>query len=268
MLTTVITLKNANFEGKGLPNLFPFVSKATLDFAYDFSIGGNRFIDLSGNYTEPAEVYKNDIAAGVINQKDSSGLVELPDGGIRVEHGYIKLPVLIDRKPLSETEFTIMVTGAPSNKDFPLDKVVATKPTLGCFIDMGSAANTSGYTLDYAPGSGAQGARIKSGAITLEAGSRVSKGVKVTFFLSYKDGVWSIYDSRTKTTVTKADTELGLTDDYIMPPFISIASPNIIVGGSVHPASTLSSGFVDMYQVARWDKKLTDAEIAQQLVNI
>ena len=267
MLTTVITLKNANFEGKGLPNLFPFAAKASLDFAYDFSAGSNRFIDISGNYTAPAEVYKNDAAAGIANQKDSSGLVELPSGkGFRVEHGYVRLPVPTKAINLANDEFTIMVKMAASSKAFPPSKVAVAPPMYANFMDLGSNVSTVGISLDYRYDAKAIGARVNNGSLNLTDSSTTNIGAPVILFISYKAGIWTTYNSVTNITTTKTNSELGLSAvTNIVPSSNSL--PRIILGGSAHAYSTLSSGFVDIYQAARWSRKLTDSEVAQQLIN-
>lgn len=266
MLTTVITLKNANFEGKGLPNLFPFAAKASLDFAYDFSVGSNRFIDLSGNYTEPAEVYKNDIADGVNNIKDSSGLVELPSGkGIRVEHGYVRLPVPTKTINLANDEFTIMVKAALPSKPFPQNKVATSVPDYANAMDLGSITSVTGLSVDFKSSVGYIGARVKSSQINLTDNSTINRDKPVILFISYKAGIWTAYNSVTNLTVTKTNSELGLSAVTEIVPRSELA--RVLLGGSAHASSTLGSGFVDIYQAARWNRKLTNSEVSQQLIN-
>lgn len=266
MLTTVITLKNANFEGKGLPNLFPFTAKASLDFAYDFSVGSNRFIDISGNYTAPAEVYKNDIAGGVITKKDSSGLVELPSGkGLRVEHGYVLLPVPTKAIKLADDEFTIMVKMAASSVAFPPSKKALATPTFASFMDLGSHVSTQGLSIDYRLDSNSVGARINNAMLNLSDRTAINLGAPVILFISYKAGIWTTYNSVSNITTTKTNSELGLSGvtEIVTRP----GTPKIVIGGSSNISSTLAASFTDIYQAARWNRKLTDSEIAQQLIN-
>ena len=254
-MTTIYTLIGADFRNTDLPNIFPFVAKNELEFAYDFGHGVESLKDLSGN-DRNAIAMLNDLNSA-IRKKDDSILVSANGGkGIRVELGYIDTQIPIRPTKLTD-EFTVMLVGGYMGEAFPANKLkpAVAAPTFASLLDFGT--NIGGNSFGFESYKTLMGVKVKYGEPNLISNHTGAAAL----FLTRKSGVWTLRDMTNNRTVSKTNAELGITGDlgvYMQ------GRVSTVVIGFYETMTMLNALYPTIYQAARWNRPLTDAEIEQQ----
>lgn len=257
-MATVIRVKNADWSGLGLPNLFPYVAKDAVEFFYDLGSSGADLSDRSGQLGAIVP-YRNDIVGGQSHVQDSSVMVGIDGGaGVRVELGYLLTGAPITDIPIDGSmQFTIMVVGGYSGEIFPAAKKIAGEPSLCNLYDHGTAITPKGFSMQTVKAEGF-GARIKSSTPVLGPLALNSKGFR---FLTFDGANWTIYDKTAGTSDSKTNAELGIVATI---PADSAVLPNSAVG-HFHQSSTLAALYPSIYQLGRWGRVLTTEEMDLQI---
>lgn len=253
-MTTIFKLKNANFNNNKLPNIFPFVAIGSLDFAYNFSERESRLEDfVSGSQ---ATAYKNDIKAGIIRQPDPTIVKTTDDGlGIKVEMGYLKLSD--DAQINLSDEFTIMVAGGYSGDVFPSEKVAVIGPYICMLLDFGSGVGKEGLGIQYQQNK--LGASINSTAVNL-GGAINTKSQKSVLFITYKSGVWTLFNKTTEDVQTTTNDVLGVSGVL---GYNSTNADGVSIGHT-HKAATTGAFAPVVYAAAKWGRVLNQQEMEAQ----
>lgn len=255
-MSTIIRVKGVDWSDKGFPNISPFVARSDLEFGYDLAARISLLSDISGN-EHTLTPYKNDITAG-IHGIDPAINVGIDDGqGVRVELGY-----LLNSKPISSipingsVQFTVMVFGGKSPVAFPPDKVSGSPPARAGLFDYGSRVTPNGLSIE-ATDSSAE-VRIKSSSPRLTVAA--SPGGRSLIFLTYDGDRWTLRNGVTGESDSKTNADMGITA-----PIALTANP--LPGaaiGHTHGSSTLNAFYPSIYQVAMWNRPLSEAEISEQ----
>ncbi len=269
-MTFLIRVAGADWSGKGMPNIVPFVATDSLEYGFDFRNRPSMLTDVTGKHTITPK--RNDPAGGIVNITDPTVVVPVLDGtGIRVDLGYLQ-----SSKPIitfaagNAGLFTFMVVGSASGVAFPPEKVAGGAPLASILLDNGSVVSPTGFSIDnlLAGGSfpGRKAARIESPGVVLnpETSNQVIYSPCVQF-LTYNGVNWTLYNMTRGTSATGTNAELSVAD-----PMVVTASANggkINLGGSGHPSSTLHAHFPTLFQSAMWNKVLTTQEMAAQYAN-
>ena len=270
-MATIIRLKNANFSDRGFPSIDPFVAIADAAFAYDFRNRADRLVDLAGKCT--IAPWRNDIVgAGTsaapirVHHLDSSIIETTSDNlGVFLRLGYLKLgkartPISIDGR----TQFTVMVVGGNSGETFPADRVAIDPPDICSLLDMGTDITQQGVALEEtrrgAPGAPfSAGVRIKSGEPRLEH-VKNTIAQKTCLFLTYDGTTWTLSNKTLGISSSTTNAEMGIAST--INPCTDWATE--FTAGHYHGTSTLAAGQPMLYQLAMWERLLTDSEISDQ----
>lgn len=255
-MSTIIRVKGVDWSSKGFPNISPFVARSDLEFGYDLAARSSLLSDLSGN-GHALTPYKNDIAAG-IHGIDPAITVGIGGGqGVQVELGY-----LLHSKPLApipidgSVQFTVMVIGGKSPAEFPPDKVDGSAPQKAGLFDYGSMVTYNGYSIETTDTS--VSARINSASPVLTVAA--SPGGRSLIFLAYDGDRWTLRNGVTGESASKTNAQMGITAPI---PMSGVARPGAAIGHT-HPATTLHAFYPSLYQVAKWNRPLSEAEISEQ----
>lgn len=258
-MATVMKLIGANFSGRGLPNIAPFIEMDDLNYAYDFR--DKSLTDYTGNTTLRA--LKNDINGNEKLVEDSSIVSPSVDGlGIVVDMGVLELNQLIKTIPLGGAEqFTIMVVGGYSGVPFNPDDISGSNPTICSLYDYGTGISSSGFSIEVTPPLVTAGSRIEDGVAGLNTNLQ-SAIEPVCLFLTFDGNSWSLVNKTNGTTQTKTNAELNISSNPLV---VSTAYSNKVkLGGHFHGSSTLAALAPVLYQSAKWLKVLTPDEIEEQ----
>ncbi|MDH1700166.1 hypothetical protein N5I05_16905, partial [Acinetobacter johnsonii] len=79
-MSTVIQLNGADFTGQGLPNIFPYIRKEKLSYAYDFRHG--NFSDLVTG--EDVKGWLSNVETHTTVSKAPSEIAELSNNGLYI----------------------------------------------------------------------------------------------------------------------------------------------------------------------------------------
>lgn len=263
-MTIVIRVAGANWSGKGLPTIYPFVANDALEFGFDFFNGPNLLLDAAGKHTvTPKRVAVFD---AVFNVTDPTILVPVDSGqGIRVDMGYLQssLPIA----PLfagGARQFTFLLVSRGGELAFPPDKVVGSAPAVSIMLDWGSQVSGSGWTVDRFVNTGLNACRIDSSQPVLapETGSKPLTAPEV-LFLTYDGTSWTLINKTFGFSLTRTNTAMAVADP------ISIhasgwTDSKLSLGGNSNRASTAHAFSPVVYQRAMWNRVLTTAEINDQ----
>ena len=260
---TIYTLKNADFSGQGLPSIFPFVAQTEAEFAYDFRTRANRLNDLTGRHADLVPK-RQDIVGGVTRVVDPTIVVDQDAGaGIRLELGYLETDIACPTIPIDgSVQFSILVVGGYSGVAFPSNKVAMSNALLANLLDFGtSISSSSSFCFDDKPGSAPPmiGNRIKSGDFS-NASNKGTSTKKCAMILTFNGTTWTLHNKTLGTVVAKTNTELGIT----APLAPSTEHVQKVVSGHYHSTSTLAAHYPALYQLARWNRVLTQTEIDRQ----
>ncbi len=257
---TVYTLKNADFSGQGLPSIFPFVAQAEAEFAYDFRTRANRLNDLTGRHADLVPK-RQDIVGGVTRTVDPTIIADQDSGaGIRLELGYLETDITCPTIPIDgSVQFSVLVVGGYSGVAFPAEKIAVTAPALANLLDYGTGISASSFCFDDEPVTPLIGNRIKSGGF-VNASNKGTSAKKCVMLLTFNGTTWTLHNKTLGTVVAKTNTELGISG----PLAPSTAHVTKVVSGHYHSSSTLAARYPALYQLARWNRVLTQAEIDRQ----
>lgn len=256
-MATIMKLIGANFSGRGLPNIKPFIDEQTLSYAYDFR--DSTLTDYTGNTTLRA--LRNDIATNQKMVEDYSIISQSADGlGIVIEMGCLELSEILAPIPLGGSEqFTVMVVGGYSGNIFDPEKVVGSNATICSLFDYGTGITASGFSLEVA--GDFAGSRIEDGTLLLKS-SLPDRATPCCLFLTFNGNSWTLINKTLSTTQAKTNTELDITNNPLG--INNLGSNKVKLGGHYHSTSTLAALAPVLYQSARWDKVLSPAEIDEQ----
>lgn len=257
---TIYTLKNADFSGQGLPSIFPFVAQTEADFAYDFRSRTNRLNDLTGRHADLVPK-RQDIVGGVTRVIDPTIVVDQDAGaGIRLEMGYLETDITCPTIPIDgSVQFSILVVGGWSGVQFPTEKISQTAPSLAILLDYGTGISASSFAFEDEPVTPLIGNRIKKGSF-VNASNKGTSTKKCVMILTFDGTTWTLHNKTLGTVVTKTNAELGISG----PLAPSTAHVKKVVSGHYHSTSTLAARYPALYQLARWNRVLTQAEIDRQ----
>lgn len=256
-LTTVYTLQNANFSGQGLPNIFPFVAQTEAEYAYDFRARANRLADITGRHADLAP-YRNDIVGRQIKVPDPSVVVDQDAGaGIRIELGYLQTDVPTAPIPTGgAVQFSILIVGGYSGLKPAANKLNTASSDAAVLFDFGSIITTNGFALEVNNTSASTRVKSSTNVFTSPIKAATEKLFQILTF----DGlIWTLHNKTSGTKVSKTNAELGIVASL---PVGGASNREII--GHAHPTSTIFSRYPAMYQLAKWSRVLSQAEIDQQ----
>lgn len=263
-MALLIRVKGVDWSGKGFPMVGGFVTASALAAAFDFRPRAQRLEEVSGKgYT--AKPYRNLLLSNTALVPDASVLEDTADGlGLRVRNGALdyglpNIPYTVG----GAAAFTMMIVGGYSNLPFDPDQLVQ-NATICNFADMGNGVTNSENMpmLQQLISNGTLGGRFKSGA-TANLGEVAAVGKKSCFFLSY-DGQKFVYTNKTtNATLTKTNAELGIINP-VLP--VNGMAPRLISGNSYTGGvpSAITGLYPELYQVAKWNKVLSAAEMQAQ----
>lgn len=250
---TVIELKGADFSNQGLPNLFPYIRKDKLSYAYDFRHG--NFSDLVTG--DDAKGWLSDVNSQTTASKQPSEITELSNNGL-----YIRLAkdaALSTHKSIHDyvigaSRFSaIAICGLPSNAEG-----VGALPN---FLDMGNGSGT----LAGIPSIEASGHNIGIRArpqFTLDINTPVNVGQLYFVALVFDGANFVFVNKTTGYSEAKSLTSLGITEMTATP---ATVDPGKHCFGSNFNNVTVHDNAILLGQVAFWeDASLSFNEIDQQ----
>lgn len=263
-MSSVFRLTGADFTGRGLPNIFPFVAKADLEYAFDFRNRSTRLSDLTGKHIiTPKRV---EPVAGILNVTDPTVVTTAADGlGINVEMGYLQLNLPLASIPVNGSkQFTIMVVGGWSGIAVPPAKLNANAGTVILF-DYGSHITDNGFAIESTgtSTSTAVNVRIESGSSGMIAPTTPVTKKNVTF-LTFDGTNWRFICKTQGLTYSGTNTSLGITGNPITINPGNYSNGMVSLGGQVHQTTTIFGATPTLYQHGMWNRVLTDAEIESQ----
>lgn len=264
-MTTVFRLTGADFSGKGLPNLFPFVAKADLEYAFDFRNRATRLIDLVGKHVITPK--RNDPSAAIVNVTDQTIITTADNGlGITVGMGYLQCNLPVTAIPTGGAkQFTIMVVGGYSGVAFPAGKIVASGPETANLYDYGSLVSSVGIAIDASWTRPTIFPRIEYSQDSFYPSSPMlaSATQKTVSFLSFDGTNWNFYGKTQGTKLTGTNTSLSVANPVEVTG-LNWTGGMVSLGGLSHRSSTLHGSAPSLYQHAMWNRVLTDAEVEAQ----
>lgn len=265
-MTTVFRLLGADFSGKGLPNVFPFVGRADLEYGFDFRSRANRLIDLADKHTiTPKRV---DQVGGVINVTDPTIITDADGGlGINVELGYLQCSLPIAAIPVDGSKrFTFMVVGGYSGIPFPAGKVSGSAPNTAILLDYGCYVSNTGFAIEKSglATAGSQQARVESSSANLIISPYGSASQKTASFLTFDGTNWKLVNKTLGLSAAGTNSSLSVAGNPIAVSSAGYTNGQLSLGGHLHPTTTVFGGTPTLFQQAMWNRVLTDAEIEQQ----
>lgn len=263
-MTVVIRVAGANWSGKGLPTIYPFIANNDLEFGFDFRDGPELLLDSAGRHTiTPKRV---EPSAGILNVTDPSIMVPVDSGqGIRVDDGYLQCSLPIIPIPAGGSrQFTFMLVSRGGGVTFPPAKVVSSTPTAMVLLDWGCHVSGSGFEVDRVMATGLNNACINktTGNLTPESGTK-SLTTPEVLFLTYDGTSWTLTNKTFGFSQTRTNAEMAVTN-----PIPLYAQPwtdnRLNLGGNANRTGTLRAYYPVLYQRAMWNRVLTGDEITEQ----
>lgn len=242
---TVIQLNDADFSNQGLPNIFPYIQKEKLSYAYDFRYG--NFSDLVTG--ETAKGWLSNTETGVTASKSPSEITEISNNGL-----YIRLAqdaALSTHKSIRDYQIGSSYFSAIAVCGFPGDVEPSTNTPNILDMGNGSGANAGipsieGYALNL-------GVRAKP-QFDLNIGSSVNAGM-LNFVALVFDGVNFVWINKTTGfTEIKSLAELGITQMSATPAQVD---PGKHIFGS-NFKTDIHNDAILLGQVAFWDNYALD----------
>lgn len=258
MKGTFFKLANADFTGQGLINLSTIVAPLDARYAFDFRNG--NLSDVTGK-TANLIPYRVNNPANTRTQ-DATVISTAFNGlGIKVAGGCLTTSVAFEAIKIDGSKpFSILIVGGWSGE-------TVAGGGFASFIDVGSGLSQDyGASMIYHNGNGGViGARVKN-ASTANIGAVVSPTNKVCFMVLTFDGSnWTLTNKTTGSTVTKTNSELGISAD--LPPISNLGNNrvgNFVYFGHSHTHSLLDALPVNLCQIVYWNKVLSSTEINNQ----
>ncbi|MBK5649300.1 MAG: hypothetical protein I4N51_21440, partial [Acinetobacter sp.] len=141
---TVYKLKGADFTGQGLPNIFPFVAKDSLDFAFNLASGNLK--DLTTKTADLVPYRTTSVAGGGSRVVDPTVVTQALNGlGVRIANGCLVSSVGFTPIPIGgAVKFTLMFVGGwdGTNVDNPI-----TAPGISIFLDICNGVTSNNATM-------------------------------------------------------------------------------------------------------------------------
>jgi len=256
----IIRVKGVNWAGKGFPLANGFIAQANLEAAYDFRPRASRLLEVTGKgfLVQP---YLNKLDGTVV--ADPTVIRDTTNGqGIIVKNGFIDYGVANKTYTVGGSDaFTLMVVGGYSGLDFEAGQP-ANNASICNLAEMGNGVS-SGPTLPMLQQyrvDGTLGARANA-AYSSNVGAAEAVGKKSCFFVSY-DGAKMTYTNKTTgAVVVKTNAELGLPAGPLAP---ATRAKNLTSGNYYLGTTAVIGLYPELYQVARWNKVLSAAEMQDQ----
>ncbi|MCH7317948.1 hypothetical protein MMP64_08345 [Acinetobacter sp. ANC 5659] len=259
MTCTVYKLKDANFTGQGLPNIFPFVAKDSLDYAFNFS--GKYLKDLTAKTPDLVPYRTNSLTGGGSRVVDPTVLTQALNGlGIRLANGCLVTSVPFAPIPIGGArKLSLLFVGGWDGTTIENPN---TTPGISVFFDIGNGVTSSNAPMmQYCKTDKTLGARLRS-ASSSNIGSTISNETRQYFMILTFDGdKWSLHNKTLNTVITKTNAELGITGT------IGVASGSVPLFdhfGHGHISSTIAALPMIICKAAKWNKALTNDEIDLQ----
>lgn len=263
-MTTIFRLTGANFAGKGLPNLFPFVSKADMEYAFDFRNRATRLSDLVGKHTITPK--RTEITAGILNVTDPTVITTDATGlGITMTYGYLQCNLPLAPIPVDGSkQFTVMVVGGYSGVAFPTEKVALSAPVAATLFDYGSVVMSyAGFTIDANTLSNTSGPRIEHSVQSFITDTYLNVDKKLVHFLTFNGSTWTYYSKTLNKVYSGTNAALNVTGNPIAVNVTNVDGM-LNLGGNANQTSSLHGHAPTIYQQAMWNRVLTPTEIEAQ----
>lgn len=256
----IIRVKGVDWSGKGFPLAGGFAAQGNLELGFDFRPRADRLTEATGKgfLVTP---YRNTLDGSVI--ADSTVIQNTNNGlGIIVRNGFIDYGVANKTYTVGgSTAFTMMVVGGYSGLPFDSGQAAA-NATICNLVDMGNGVNNTAsppmlqqYATDLT-----LGGRVTA-SFSSNIGAAEMLGRKTCLFVSYDGTKFTYTNKTTGAVVVKTNAELGLVSGPLAP---HIRALNMVSGNYYKGATALIGLYPELYQVARWNKVLTAAEMQDQ----
>lgn len=250
---TVIQLNDADFSGKGLPNIFPYIRKDKLSYAYDFRYG--NFSDLVTG--EEAKGWLSDVSTNTTVSKAPADITQLSNSGLYTrlaKNAALSTHKSIRDYAIGASRFTaISICGLPTDAEGA--------GSLPNFLDMGNASGT----LAGIPSIEANGLNIGIRArpqFNLDINTPVSLGQLYFVALVFDGANFVFVNKTTGVSEAKSLASLGITEMTATP---ATVAPGKHCIGSNSNKSSIHENAILLGQSAFWDDtSLTFGEIDQQ----
>lgn len=258
----IISVAGVDWSGRGLPLVKGFVAPESLLGAFDFRPRTNRLSDLSGKgYVAVPYRNKLDNTALVVDQ---TVLQDTANGlGVIVRNGSLDFKVPNRVLPIGgSVRFTMMVVGGYSGLPFDAGQPV-NNAAICNLADMGNGV-TSGFVPPVIQQNSADttlGARVRGNQAS-NIGAAAPLGQKSCLFLSFDGTKFTYRNMTTGSIVVKTAEELGVAAGTSLTP--SIRCPTLVAGNYYVGATAIIGLYPELYQVAQWDKVLTESEMQDQ----
>lgn len=251
-MAIVIKVKGADWSGKGLQNINPFVASDALTYGFDFKERSGKFEDITGNHS--VTPYSNDGAGGVFEPNYSVAQTTSDQLGINVNGGV--LVSTVDNPVISSNSnpFTVMVVGADSG--------VNSVNTGAILFGLGYGVSSNGIGIIRLANNISVNVENSTGNLSPVPGTIVKTKPSVLFLTYDGSNNWSCVDMTTGGTNTGTNASLSVNDPMTV--FDSIGLGKITLGGNTRNDTPLYGNNVSIYQQAMWNKVLTMQEIQEQ----
>lgn len=238
---TVIQLNGADFTGQGLPNIFPYIRKDKLSYAYDFRHG--NFSDLVTG--EDANGWLSNVETNTTVSKSPSEITELSNNGLYIrlaKDAALSAHKSIHDYVIGASRFSaIAICGLPSDAEG-----VGQLPN---FLDMGNASDV----LAGIPSIEASGLNIGIRAkpqLTLDISTPINRG-QLYFVALVFDGANFVWVNKTTgLSEAKSLASLGITQMIATPATVAAGKHCF---GSNSNISSIHDNAILLGQVAFWD---------------
>ncbi|HJV48284.1 MAG TPA: hypothetical protein VJ549_03315, partial [Geothrix sp.] len=189
---------------------------------------------------------------------DPTVVVDANDGlGISVVMGFLESSIPAVTTPIDgSVQFTIMVVGGDSGIAWDPAKTVGSAPGICSLYEYGTGLTAAGYSIEAQ--AGYLGPRIKSAGPAMYDITDSTR--KTIMFLTFDGTTWTLINKTIGTTYSKSNGTLGI----VAPLTVQTAQDANLVFGHDHHTSTLGARPPTLYQVARWNRVLSGAEITDQ----
>ncbi|WP_336142462.1 hypothetical protein [Acinetobacter sp. 102] len=257
MKCTVYRLPNADFNGQGLPTLFPYIAKESLSYAFD--LAGGSLKDLTGKTANLVPYRTTSAVGGGTRVIDPTVITQL-DNAIKITSGCLVSSVPFKPIPIDGTvQFSIMFIGGWDGSTIP---EAATAPYIATYLDIGNGVTANNAPMmQFNSSDKTLGARFKTGSSS-NIGTVVSNVTRLYFMvLTYNGLEWTLHNKTLGTVVKKTNAELGQTAQI---PVASGLVPLFHYIGHGHLSSTIAGLPVVVSQVANWNRVLSSTEIETQ----
>lgn len=263
MLTTVFTLNNADFSGKGFPNLFPYIRKNNIEVAYDFHKREGALKSLvrpdelfaSTNTLDTSGETPKWVPAPVLYSEDEKGIQHIDDRQVRLE-GLDFFRRNNERWYTRESDFTLLMR-------VNVQSVSSTSHRILLDVHNG-AVGSSGFTLGVRMNSQGYsfGIRLESVGENLPDSTVLPFNKEVYLVLKNTGGVISIELPEYDTITSKDISELEMSNsEYIFMP----NSKALTIGGAAEGTIARVGVSFSTIDFVLWNVSLSTSELKEQI---